>query len=145
MLKENELQDIGSLVREAEQSVKDIKDPQMKLIAFGEVLKFLLQRGGQFTKVVRKKTRKTASIPKTRKGIKSEGTMAWLEELKQEKFFEKPKNAKEILTALEERGHHLKHSDLTWPLQQCTKRKILRRKRMESSEGGKSVWHYSNW
>ena len=146
MVKDNEVLNLSTLVQEAEQSIKNIRDPQMKSIAFGEVLKFLLEHRVRYKrKVYAKKTRKTSKMPKLRKDIKSEGTMTWLEELKGEKFFEKPKNANEILATLEERGHHLKPSDLTWPLQQCTKRKTLRRKKMEPVEGGKQVWYYSNW
>lgn len=142
----NEVKGLTTLVQEAEQSVKDIKNPQMKLMAFGEVLKFLLEHETQPpTEGSRKKPRKTTSISRSRKSTKNEGAMKWLEELKEEKFFEKPKNSNEILKEFAERGHHLAHSDLTWPLQQCTKRKILRRKKMELAEGGKQVWHYSNW
>ncbi|MEW6213723.1 MAG: hypothetical protein AB1478_00750 [Nitrospirota bacterium] len=146
MFKRSEVEGIASLIQEAEHSVKDIKDPQMKLIAFGEVIKFLLWgRSQTYAKRFRKKTLRTTGTAKLRKSKKDEGTMRWLEELKEEKYFEKPKNTKEILTALGERGHHLKPSDLTWPLQECTKRRILRRKKMTPVEGRKPVWHYSNW
>lgn len=148
MTKELEVQGLASLVQEAEQSVKDVKDPQMRLLAFGEILKFLLGHDTrQFSKnPIQKTSKKGKSVTKSRKGgTKGEGPMTWLEELKGEKFFEKPKNMKEILTSLEERGHHLNHSDLTLPLQTYTKRKMLRRKKMETAEGGKPVWHYSNW
>lgn len=148
MTKEREVQGLASLVREAEQSVKDVKDPQMRLMAFGEILKFLLGHDAQqfSKKTIQKTSKKGKSVTKSRKGgTKGEGPMTWLEELKEEKFFEKPKNMKEILTSLEEGGHHLEHSDLTLPLQKYTKRKILRRKKIEPAKGGKLVWHYSNW
>lgn len=148
MTKEHEVQGLASLVQEVEQSVKDVEDPQMRLLAFGEILKFLL---GHDTRQFSKKSKhnppkKVKGVTKSRKsGTKGEGTMTWLEELKGEDFFKKPKNTKEILTTLEERGHHLKGSDMTKPLQLLTTRKMLRRKKIEPAEGGKSIWHYSNW
>jgi hypothetical protein len=146
MAEGNEVQDVASLVQQAKQAVKEIEDPQMKLMAFGEILRFLLGHQAQPTeRTTRRKTRKAGAVSKAQTSTKSKGTMAWLEELKQEGFFEKPKNTSETLSRLEERGHHLQTSDLTWPLKELATRKILRRKKMELGEGGKQVWHYSNW
>lgn len=142
-----DLTQMQKLVEKAEQIAGAVKDSQLKQAAFERILSFLLHSDGVDSESSNKvlaprKVYKTSKKPTAKKNT---GTMIWLEELKEEKCFEMPKNSSEILTALEERGHHLKPSDLTRPLQQCTKRKILRRKKMALAESGKQVWHYSNW
>lgn len=139
-----DLTQMQELVEKAEQIASAVKDSQLKPVAFEIILGFLLHSGKSGfagTGKVPKSDRNKDEI----KNKKSEGTIAWLEELKEENFFEEPKNSSGILSALAERGHHLKDSDLTLPLQKLTKRKLLRRKKQAPIEGRRKVWYYSNW
>jgi len=72
------------------------------------------------------------------------GTKTWLEELIEEEFFKTPKSGKNILEALDERGHILKSTDITNPLALLVNDKKLRRRKM-AVEGGKSQLHWYNW
>lgn len=86
-----------NLVKQAEQAVAPVKDPELKRIAFEKILDALLgtreDRRGVETKPGRSKTRKlgaskSAETQKTRK--KRAGTAAYIEELIDEQFFAKP-------------------------------------------------------
>ncbi|HHT9138974.1 MAG TPA: hypothetical protein ACFYEK_17230 [Candidatus Wunengus sp. YC60] len=144
MEKSIDLTQMQKLVEEAEQVASIVKDSQLKPVAFEIILGFLLHnRKTSFTGTC--KVPKSDQSKEEIKNKKNEGTMTWLEELKEENFFEEPKNSSKILSALAERGHHLKDSDLTLPLQKLTKRKLLRRKKQAPIEGKREVWYYSNW
>lgn len=141
------LTQMQKLVENAEQIAGAVKDSQLKQAAFERILSYLLPykqvdiKDKESNKRVNKSSRSVAS-GKTKM---NEGPKAWMEELVTEDFFKTPKNINEVLIELGERGHHLKASDLTLPLQTLTKGKQLRRKKQASIEGGKLIWHYSNW
>lgn len=137
------LMDVQKLIEKAEQIMSVVRDPSLKPVAFGNILDILLH-GEQTPKGKTKGTTKSLE-PGAKKEKGKEGPMKWLKELKEEDFFDTLKNTQEMLTALAESGHHLKRTDLTFPLQECVKDKILRRKKQAPGKGGKPVWHYSNW
>lgn len=144
-IKDIDLARMQKLVEKAEQIISIIKDPQLKSVAFGRVLDFLLhgrESGGKEATEYVDRVRKIKKVERTKK---SDGPKTWMEELIEEGFFEKPKTVKELLSALEERDHHLKNSDMQPYLRIFMKEKRLRRKKQASKEGGKPVWHYSNW
>lgn len=145
MEKEIDLRQMQNFVEKAEQIVSAIKNPQLKPVAFGRVLDFLLHGGEDRGKVSTKHIGKVRTIKKVERTKKRDGPKTWMEELIEEGFFEKPKTVKELLSVLEERDHHLKNSDMQPYLRIFMKEKGLRRKKQASKEGGKAVWHYSNW
>jgi len=140
--REVDLTRIGTLIENAEKVTSCIKNPQIRGIAFEKILDFLLScDNSDIADKKGKKIKKKKGEKKARKtGLKS-----WIEEIIDEGFFKTPKNMRDILGFLEERGHHLQRSDVQPYLKIFMKEKKLRRKKQEETEGGKKVWHYSNW
>ncbi|CAF3409753.1 unnamed protein product, partial [Rotaria sp. Silwood2] len=87
------------------------------------------------------KAKSNSNITKAR----TTGPKAWMLELVEEGFFNKPKSSANIIEELETRSHHLQASDLTWPLESLCHDKKLRRKKIAPEKGGKEVLHWSNW
>jgi hypothetical protein len=128
----------------AEAVVAIVKDPKLREIAFGCVLKHLLgkKKGDPVEPAV------AAPLGRVKKSVRpssSNGTMAWLNELVSEGFFSQPKSVKQIIQELSNRSHHLRGADLTRQLQQLCHDRMLRRRKQAASEGGKEVFHWSNW
>ncbi len=127
------------MVFEALEVTSRIEDPNLRSIAFGEVLRHLLGRGLS-PKSVTDKGDSDAS-----KEFPAGGPTALLDELVKDGFFTEPRSTEDVIDALGERGHFLKHSDLTYPLSNFVKKKLLRRQKREPPDGGQAVWFYSNW
>jgi hypothetical protein len=138
--------DYSKTLEEAEKQVSGIKDAKLREIAFSKLVSHLLDENIEdddeptVTRATKKKQQKPKRATKTKQG----GPKAWLTEFVQEGFFKKPKSSKEILEELETRSHHLKASDLTFPLRALCHDKLLRRKKLAGSDG-KEVYHWSNW
>lgn len=140
------------LVKQAEQAVAPVKDPELKRIAFGKILDSLLGPPGnhQGALAKRKKTRKghssdAGSGEGQEARRKRSGTQAYIEELIDDEFFVKPKTIAAVKAELGNRGHHIPLTSLSGPLQSLCKRKRLRRQKSESTDGGKKTFAYSNW
>lgn len=120
-------------------------DAELRKTAFAVVLEHMLRSGTPSRhELVSNDTGRAPHPPdKGQVRKKAGGPKSKLEELLAEGFFSSPRSSQEVLQALAERGHHLKHPDLTWPLQQLLREKRLRRKHAESE--GRRVWAYSNW
>lgn len=131
------------IIKKAETIVSIVKNPQLKMIAFGKILDLLFQGRDIGTVSKPATTRIKAEKVKTRKARK--GPKLFISELIDENFFKSPKNAPKILKELAERGHHLKSSDLQPYLKIFMDERRLRRKKRKPKEGGKPLWHYSNW
>ena len=141
-----------NLVRQAEQAVAPVKDPELKRIAFEKILDALLEAPDAHrdieTKSRRSKTkRSSASAPAERQNArkKRSGTAAYIEELIDEQFFAKPKTIVAVKAELANRGHHIPLTSLSGPLQGLCQRKRLRREKSQSTNGGKKAFAYSNW
>lgn len=141
----NDQLDLSNILKKAEDAVQEVKDDQLKKIAFERVVDFLLQTSMSHTKVKVQKTEKSKSTKKTSKAIKSDGPLAWLRELVDEDFFSKQKSMGNILEELNKRSHILKQTDLTSPLRTLCHEKKLRRDKLSSEEGDKKVLHWFNW
>lgn len=140
------------LVKQAEQAVAPVKDPELRRIAFGKILDSLLgapgtHRGVSFRS---KKTRRSHSgdsgseeAQESRK--RRAGTQVYIEELIEDDFFAKPKTIAAVKAELGNRGHHIPLTSLSGPLQTLCKRKRLRRQKSEPTDGGKKAFAYSNW
>lgn len=140
---------IAELVKQAERSTADVKDADLRKVAFDRVLQHLLEATGP-----RPSQRQEAKIPQSSddaapaaKGSSRAGPMAWLEELVGEGFFQAPKNQAEMLAELAARGHHLRDSDITSQLERLVVRRLLRRSKIANprSRGPREIWGYSNW
>lgn len=135
----NQLQ---TILKDAEQIVGVIKDKELKPVAFGRIIDFLVN-ANEGVRIVQPKIKQEIIKSGKVKGGNKEGIKSWFEELVGEHFFQSPKNTSQILEKLEEQGHHLKNSDVQPYLKIFMKEKKLRRRKDKS--GKKTVWHYSNW
>ena len=140
------------LVKQAEQAVAPVKDPELRRIAFEKILDALLespkvQRSAQIT--LRRAKTKVADVTGARDAQKTNkkraGTAAYVEELIEEQFFAKPKTITAVKAELANRGHHIPLTALSGPLQRLCQRKRLRREKAPSADGGKKAFAYSNW
>lgn len=141
----NDPQIYAELVAQAEKAVDAVKDPDLKRIAFQKILDDLLSQGGT-NKSVKPRARKTrtrqgAEKPKAR--AKS-GPKAYVTELIEEGFFEKPKTMAQVKAELENLGHHIPITSLSGPLQTLCKERTLRRQKVKAS-GNKETFAYSEW
>jgi len=135
---------LKAIVIEAELAVSAIKDPQLKATAMAEIMRHLLAGKGRGQhKAIRGKAKEPAGGV-VRK-VSNEGPLSWIQQLKEEGFFEDPKTSQQMLSKLAENGHHLKLADITWALRELTRRKVLRRTKKMPTDGKRQVWHYSNW
>ena len=129
----------------AEKAVAAVKDPRLREIAFSRILDHLLSSKNSDTS----RAASVATRKQTRNQIKastaSTGTSAWLRELVDEGFFAEPKSIKQTLQELSNRSHHLRGPDLTRQIQQLCHGRILRRRKQAPADGGKEVFHWSNW
>jgi len=138
------------LVKQAEQAVAPVKDPELKRIAFEKILDSLLGTpqghrniAAKTNRVGRRGSRTSAEAENIRKP--RAGTQAYVEELIDEDFFTKPKTIAAVKAELGNRGHHIPLTSLSGPLQNLCKRKRLRREKSEATDGGKKAFAYSNW
>ncbi|MGD0975046.1 MAG: hypothetical protein ABR866_13235 [Candidatus Korobacteraceae bacterium] len=140
------------LVKQAEQAVAPVRDPELKRIAFGKILDSLLGTPEAHRDIATKSKRarrrgssgsKSAEPQKTPK--RRAGTQAYIEELIDDKFFAKPKTIAAVKAELANRGHHIPLTSLSGPLQNLCQRKRLRRQKSEATDGGKKAFAYSNW
>lgn len=140
------------LVKQAEQAVAPVKDPELKRIAFGKILDSLLGTPVA-PRDIATKSRKTRgrrssgskSVEAQKPPKKRAGTQAYVEELIDDEFFAKPKTIAAVKAELGNRGHHIPLTSLSGPLQNLCKRKRLRRQKSEATDGGKKAFAYSNW
>jgi hypothetical protein len=140
------------LVKQAEQAVGPVKDPELRRIAFEKILDALLEsptreRHAQTT--TRRTKTKKADVTGARDtqiaNKKRRGTAGYVEELIDEQFFAKPKTITAVKAELANRGHHIPLTALSGPLQRLCQRKRLRREKAPSADGGKKAFAYSNW
>jgi hypothetical protein len=134
--------DYAAFVAEAENAVKGLKDPELKRIAFQKVLEDLMEAGGRPPSTARQPAKGPAKATKAK--ANKGGTIAYIRELIEEQFFQKPKTISNVKVELENRGHHIPTTSLSGPLQSLCKVHELRRKRTEEP-GSKRTFVYSNW
>ncbi len=138
-------EDLRDAVKRAEAATSDIKDKELRKVAFETLLSHLLET--RETPAIRGATQPETprSAKQARPVKKKSGPMVWLEEMVDDGFFKQPRTSKEILDELASRGHNLRLSDITDQLQQLVQNRRLRRKKEASEEGARKVWKYSNW
>ena len=131
---------ITKLSREAKKLIKNVDD-DIKSDTFQVVFRKLLDEN-----YIEPKPRNSVTVrdaPKEKLSTKK-GPKYHLEELKNEGFFEKPKNMKNILDELKNRTYYYKPQDLTLPLRNLVREKILRRIEQKNDKN-KIVLHWANW
>ena len=119
-----------ALVKQAEQAVTPVKDPELKRIAFEKILDALLGTPEAHWDVQTKSNKgrvkgssgsKSGGTQKTPK--KRAGTAEYIEELIDEQFFAKPKTIASVKAELGNRGHHIPLTSLSGPLQSALSEK----------------------
>jgi hypothetical protein len=135
-----------TLVQEAERAVADVKDPELKRIAFQKILENLLSGadGREKASTPNGQPRGAKSRPSKQPRKARGGPAHYLAELIEEGFFKKPKTIAEVKTELENRGHHIPVTSMSGPLQKKCQDRVLRRKKLKAS-GKKGPFAYSNW
>src|SRR5438093_6240193 len=115
------------LVKQAEQAVAPVKDPELKRIAFEKILDSLLGTPEARPNIAAKGKRRASSGGKSVEAQKTPkrhgGTQAYIDELVDEEFFAKPKTIAAVKAELGNRGHHIPLTSLSGPLQNLCKRK----------------------
>lgn len=141
---------IRNLVTQAVEIVDGVASPKLKEIAFARILDHLLQNLGNGTEESSPATRhprgpaserEKRKPPVSRKAGRA-GPKSWTEALIESGYFAGPRTTQDIIEALAERGHRVKRTDLTEPLQDLTRARRLSRKKAEDRRG-KAVWHYA--
>jgi membrane protein involved in colicin uptake len=135
----------AELVAQAENAVAQVKDPELRRVAFEKILDDLLTAGepGNATGTKPVQNARASSTGKRTSGngvgATRSGPKGHIEELVDEKFFNKPKTISEVQVELANRGHHIPQTSLSGPLQNLCKQKVLRRQKVDGS------FQYSNW
>lgn len=140
----------ADIVKQAEQAVKGVSDPELRRVAFEKILAALLEKAESGGETKKRKLKKDAPSSRTSKKIstKSKGPTAYIRELVQEGFFSKPKSLPQLKAELENRGHHIATTSLSGPLQSLCQNKTLRRQKTKApGKGGKErqTYTYSEW
>jgi len=136
--------DYSEVVKQAEQAVGAVKDPELRRVAFEKILDDLL---GSSSAINPKKKPPKPSGRRRLTGAgkpKSAGPLSYVEELVNDHFFSKPKTIAQVKAELENRGHHIALTSLSGPLQKLTLKKQLRRQKTKTA-GKKQTYSYSNW
>jgi hypothetical protein len=123
-------------------AIENVQEPY-KLQAFSVILAHLLNGQSRATPPEQSRVPQVKTQVRPDTGDARPGPKSWIRELIAEGSFEKPKSSKEILLALNERGHILKPQDITKPLADLVSEKLLRRSQMKS-ETGKDLMHWVN-
>lgn len=137
----SERPDYGTLVAQAEEAVKSVKDPELKRVAFQKILDELLSSGSSAQ--LRKAHKRRARVDSSKKS-KSGGPQAYVREMRDEGFFKKPKTIAQVKAELENRGHHIPLTSLSGPLQKLCQQRVLRRQRTKG-DNKKQVFTYTEW
>ena len=136
-----ERQDYATLVAQAEEAVKSVKDPELKRVAFQKVLDELLSSSSGSK---RKKAERARVARSAQNRSKRGGPQAYVQEMTEDGFFKKPKTIAQVKAELENRGHHIPLTSLSGPLQKLCQQRTLRRQRTKGT-GKKQVFTYTEW
>ena len=136
------------IVAQAEAAVANVKDAELRRVAFEKIMDALLSTGRPVEGASRKsRSSRRASArtaPRAAKRTGRGGPQAYIEELATEGFFKKPKTISEVKAELENRGHHIPMTSLSGPLQKLCQRKTLRRQKTPG-DSNKQTFNYSEW
>ena len=132
---------ISELVAQAERAVSNVKDAELKRVAFERVLNDLLNTGDEEPKPkARSATRTSMKSSERRDPKKRSGPQAYVEEMIEDGFFKKPKTISEVKAELENRGHHIPVTSLSGPMQKLCQKKSLRRQKSDGKTFSYSLW-----
>ena len=152
MAKKNDSLELAAAVECAAAAVAEVKDEELRRIAFDRILQHLLGMDGSNRPAAAPEPRSEHAPrlkARARSGSRSSvtaGPKNWVAELIADGLFDEPRSGPAIVEALNERGHNVTYQDLTRQLVSLTKERKLRRKKMPGGRDGKQpVWHYSNW
>ena len=143
--------EFAEIVKQAEQAVKGVRDPELRKVAFEKILSALLDKSDFGAASMPHKAKRlvpTSSRSKTKAEPKVQGPKGYISELIDEEFFSKPKSLPQVKAELENRGHHIAVTSLSGPLQSlCQDRALRRQKTKAPGKGGKErqTYTYSEW
>lgn len=131
----------SELVAQAERAVSNVKDAELRRVAFERILNDLLGAEDHEPKSTpRKAVRKSSNASRKPGARKRGGPQSYVEEMADDGFFKKPKTISEVKAELENRGHHIPVTSLSGPMQKLCQKKVLRRQKPDGK-----TFAYSNW
>ncbi len=130
----------AELVAQAESAVANVKDAELRRVAFERVLNDLLSAGDEASKEKPKATARASRQTSQKPAKKRGGPQGYVEEMVEDGFFKKPKTIAEVKAELENRGHHIPVTSLSGPMQKLCQKKVLRRQKPDGK-----TFAYSNW
>ena len=143
--------DFADIVKQAEQAVKGVTDPELRRVAFEKILSALLAKEGLgvgSTQAKGKPLPASGPFSNRKAKRKAQGPKTYIREMIDEGFFAKPKSLPQVKAELENRGHHIAVTTLSGPLQALCQDKLLRRQKTKApGKGGKErqAYTYSEW
>ena len=109
-----------------------------------------MKNANEIVKILQDHERRLGALENKKKHIAKEGvwykagsTIDKIVKLISQKFFDRPKSLKEIISKLEEGDFHLKPSDLTLPLRKVVRKGLLRKTRQLAGGTASKKWLYA--
>lgn len=137
---------IRDAIGEAQSIVEGIQDPELRAVAFGRVLDYLLVSESLVRSPGVIEVRKGPSRPVKGAPLSLRpGPSAWVGSLLHEGFFSKPKTLSEVTESVRAQGHNIESKNVTDPLEKLVRSKLLRRERGPGEGTKHGVWRYSNY
>jgi hypothetical protein len=129
------------------QIVSNVPDEEMRKVAFGQVLRYLLDQEDTAETGVSQGAFPPSTPPaeKIRKYSRREGPSAWVHGLIEEGFFDQPRVIGEVVVRLSEVGHTLLSKDVSFPLARLCELRKLRRTKSGRDRKGKPSWVYTRY
>lgn len=135
----------------AENAVKNLKDPELRRIAFEKILEEFLQSersptsvAGQKSEKISKPSQKATARKANSDTAGKRGVTLYVNELVTDSFFKKQKTIADVKAELSNRGHHIPITSLSGPLQKLCQKRTLRRQKIKK-DGEKETFAYSEW
>jgi hypothetical protein len=139
----------AAIVAEAEAAVAAVKDPELRRVAFDRILATLLSAEPTIAPGRQEKSRsrtKSQAPHRAEPATRARGgPKAYVEELIDDRFFDKQRSIADVRAELATRGRHVAVTSLSGPLQVLTQQRRLRRQKVAATDEGKSGYVYSNW
>ena len=131
----------SELVAQAEHAVSNVKDAELRRVAFERVLNDLLGNSDKASEPKSRAMGRSSTLASQKTAAKKRGgPQAYVEEMIDDGFFKKPKTIAEVKAELENRGHHIPVTSLSGPMQKLCQKKLLRRQKPDGK-----TFSYSHW
>jgi len=140
------VEDLRHAVQTARLVTADIDEMDLRRLAFDRVLEHLLAtQEGHLAAGPRSVDVIQRLPPREIRLKRATGPSAWVADLHAEGFFKAPKTITKVVDAVKAMGHNILSKDVTYPLEQMARRKVLRREKEITNESKRRVWVYRDY